>query len=158
MTAVGVRGIDNVLFTVGDLDTAGQLPPFHATIEIDRSTETGRIDPNIYGHFLESSFFGNIEGGVFDEGSPLSIDSRDAREGLRKDVLTLCQDLGVPVVRWPGGNFTSPYHWEDGVGPRDARPSRLCSHASRRACPFDVGLPRRVVPRDFRRPARRRPR
>ncbi|WP_345482992.1 alpha-L-arabinofuranosidase C-terminal domain-containing protein [Actinopolymorpha pittospori] len=101
------------------------MPPFPATIEIDRSTETGRIDANIYGHFLESSFFGNIEGGVFDEGSSLSIDSRDARAGLRKDVLTLCQDLGVPVVRWPGGNFTSPYHWEDGVGPRDARPSRL---------------------------------
>lgn len=101
------------------------MTPLRATIEIDRRTETGRIDRNIYGHFLESSFFGNIEGGVFDEGSPLSHDGPGARQGLRKDVLALCQELGVPVVRWPGGNFTSPYHWEDGVGPRDARPRRL---------------------------------
>jgi alpha-L-arabinofuranosidase len=99
--------------------------PIRATIEIDRHAETGRIDRNIYGHFLESSFFGNIDGGVFDEGSPLAVDSPGARLGLRKDVIALCQDLGVPLVRWPGGNFTSPYHWEDGIGPRDARPRRL---------------------------------
>jgi alpha-L-arabinofuranosidase len=23
----------------------------------------------------------------------------------------------VPVLRWPGGNFVSGYHWLDGVGP-----------------------------------------
>ncbi len=96
-----------------------------ATIHIDRSREIGRIDTQIYGHFLESSFFGNIEGGVFDEGSALSYDGPGARSGLRKDVLTLCQELGLPIVRWPGGNFASPYHWEDGIGPRDSRPRRL---------------------------------
>ena len=45
------------------------------------------IDPIIYGHFLESAFFGNIEGGVFDEGSPLSVDEPGARNGLRSDVI-----------------------------------------------------------------------
>lgn len=99
--------------------------PTHATIAIDRANRIGRIDDNIYGHFLESSFFGNIEGGVFDEGSPLSISEPGHRDGLREDVLALCRDLGMPVVRWPGGNFTSPYHWQDGIGPREARPRRL---------------------------------
>lgn len=95
-----------------------------ATIDIHR-TRRHAIDPMIYGHFLESAFFGNIEGGVFDEGSPLAYGGDDARNGLRRDVIELCQELGLPVVRWPGGNFTSAYHWEDGIGPRDSRPRRL---------------------------------
>jgi alpha-N-arabinofuranosidase len=96
-----------------------------ATIDIRRDQRRGRIDSFIYGHFLESAFFANIEGGVFDEGSPLSNEGPDVRNGLRRDVIALCRELGLPIVRWPGGNFTSAYHWEDGVGPRDTRPRRL---------------------------------
>src|SRR5262249_29776854 len=81
----------------------------------------GTVNPHIYGHFLEQNFFGNIEGGVFDEGSPHS----DPATGFRQDVLEACRELGVPIVRWPGGNFTSAYHWTDGIGPRDDRPRRL---------------------------------
>ncbi|WP_238152670.1 alpha-L-arabinofuranosidase C-terminal domain-containing protein [Kribbella speibonae] len=95
-----------------------------ATIDIRRDRRHA-IDPMIYGHFLESAFFGNIEGGVFDEGSPLAYGGDGPRNGLRTDVIELCRELGLPVVRWPGGNFTSAYHWEDGIGPRDARPRRL---------------------------------
>lgn len=40
-------------------------------------------------------------------------------------MIEACRQLGLPIVRWPGGNFTSPYHWEDGTGPRDERPRRL---------------------------------
>ncbi|MFC0624157.1 arabinosylfuranosidase ArfA [Kribbella deserti] len=46
-------------------------------------------------------------------------------DGFRKDVLELCRELGVSVVRYPGGNFVSGYRWEDGVGPREQRPRRL---------------------------------
>jgi alpha-N-arabinofuranosidase len=95
-----------------------------ATIDIRRDRRHA-IDPMIYGHFLESAFFGNIDGGVFDEGSPLAYDGEPPRNGLRTDVIKLCQELGLPIVRWPGGNFTSPYHWEDGIGPREDRPRRL---------------------------------
>lgn len=31
--------------------------------------------------------------------------------------------LELSVVRYPGGNFVSGYHWQDGVGPREARPT-----------------------------------
>src|SRR5262249_5362824 len=33
--------------------------------------------------------------------------------------------LNVSNLRWPGGNFSSNYHWMDGIGPRDKRPPRL---------------------------------
>ena len=96
-----------------------------AHIRIATDDVIGRIDPNIYGHFLESAFFGNIEGGVFDEGSPLSKTGAGLLDGMRADVIDACRKLGVPVVRWPGGNYASSYHWRDGIGPRDDRPRRL---------------------------------
>ena len=33
--------------------------------------------------------------------------------------------LGVPIMRYPGGNFVSGYNWLDGVGPKDKRPTVL---------------------------------
>ena len=44
---------------------------------------------------------------------------------MRKDVIGLIRELKVPIVRYPGGNFVSAYNWEDGVGPREKRPTRL---------------------------------
>ncbi|WP_062137355.1 arabinosylfuranosidase ArfA [Demequina aestuarii] len=46
-------------------------------------------------------------------------------EGFRGDVLDLVRELGVSVVRYPGGNFVSGYRWEDGIGPVEERPRRL---------------------------------
>lgn len=96
-----------------------------ATVTIDVTHPIGQLDHRVFGHFLESNFFGNIEGGVFDEGSARSKAGSGAAAGLRTDVVQLCRRLGLPVVRWPGGNFTSAYHWTDGIGPRDSRPRRL---------------------------------
>jgi alpha-N-arabinofuranosidase len=89
-----------------------------AKITIDRSYVIGRIDNRIYGSFLEH--IGRcIYGGIYDPGNPLS----DER-GFRKDVLALVREIGVPIIRYPGGNFVSGYNWEDGIGPRDRRPVR----------------------------------
>ncbi|MFC5834200.1 alpha-L-arabinofuranosidase C-terminal domain-containing protein [Nonomuraea insulae] len=101
------------------------VPSPEALVTVDTRHPAGRLDDDVYGHFLESAFFGNIEGGVFDEGSPLSVTDPGPLHGVRADVLELCRELGPGPIRWPGGNFTSAYHWEDGIGPRDARPSRL---------------------------------
>jgi len=46
-------------------------------------------------------------------------------DGFRRDVLELARELGITLVRYPGGNFVSNYRWEDGVGPRELRPRRL---------------------------------
>ena len=90
-----------------------------AKIKIDIDRKLGEIDPRIFGHFIEH--LGRcIYGGIYDEGSQLS-DSR----GFRKDVLKAVKDLRVPILRWPGGNFVSGYHWMDGIGPKDRRPRKM---------------------------------
>ena len=83
-------------------------------IGIDLARRIGTVDRRIFGQFIEH--LGRcIYGGIFDEGSPLS----DAR-GFRRDVLDAARPLRDPVLRWPGGNFVSGYHWLDGVGPEGA--------------------------------------
>jgi alpha-N-arabinofuranosidase len=96
-----------------------QPGPLRARVKIDTERVIGDIDPMIYGNFVEH--LGRcIEGGIFEEGSQLS----DAR-GYRKDVFEAARKLNVTQLRWPGGNFSSNYHWRDGIGPRDKRPPRL---------------------------------
>ena len=93
--------------------------PARLTIRIEPSQPIGQVDRNIFGHFIEH--LGRcIYGGIFDPGSPLS----DER-GFRTDVLAAARRIGVPNLRWPGGNFASAYHWEDGVGPVAQRPARF---------------------------------
>jgi len=91
----------------------------HARIKVDTERTISAIDPKLYGNFIEH--LGRcIDGGVFQEKSPLS----DAN-GYRKDVLDAAKKMGIGILRWPGGNFSSNYHWADGIGPRDRRPPRL---------------------------------
>ena len=74
-------------------------------IAVDPGRVTGHLDRNVFGGFVEH--LGRcIYGGIYDEGSPVA----DAN-GFRKDVLALLRDLRLGVLRWPGGNFVSNYHW-----------------------------------------------
>jgi alpha-L-arabinofuranosidase len=74
------------------------------------------IDKNLFGSFLEH--LGRaIYGGIYDPQSKLS----DAN-GFRKDVMDEIHKLGVPIIRYPGGNFVSGYNWLDGIGPKADRP------------------------------------
>lgn len=96
-----------------------------ARVTIDAGRVVGVVDPMIYGQYLEHVQPEDrcIYGAVLDEGSPLA----DAH-GYREDVVAAVRELDVPVVRWPGGCFADIYRWEDGVGPRDARPVRRNWH------------------------------
>ena len=90
-----------------------------ARIKLDLDRTVGEVDRRIFGGFIEH--LGRcIYGGVFEPGSPLA----DER-GFRRDVVEAVRPLGVPVLRWPGGNFVSGYHWTDGIGPPEARPRRM---------------------------------
>ena len=48
----------------------------------------------------------------------------DHVDGLDPEVLEWIARWGVRVLRWPGGNYASGYHWHDGIGPRHLRPTR----------------------------------
>jgi alpha-L-arabinofuranosidase len=96
----------------------GQAPRPQARIKIDPERTIGEVHPHVFGNFAEH--LGRcIYGGMFEEGSPLA----DAN-GFRKDVLDAARQLGVTILRWPGGNFVSGYNWKDGIGPRSERPVR----------------------------------
>ncbi len=94
-----------------------QTPEARIKIDIDR--QIGEVDPLLFGNFAEH--LGRmIYGGIYDEGNPLS----DA-DGYRKDVMEAVKKLGVSILRYPGGNFSSGYDWKDGIGPKDQRPVRV---------------------------------
>jgi alpha-N-arabinofuranosidase len=86
---------------------------------INQTRYRADMDRRLLGAFLEH--LGRaIYTGVYEPDSPLA-DSN----GFRKDVIAEIKELGVPIMRYPGGNFVSGYNWLDGVGPRDKRPTVL---------------------------------
>src|ERR1035437_4734208 len=90
-----------------------------ARIYVDSRRTIAPLDRNLFGSFLEHLGRAVYEG-IYDPGSKLS----DAN-GFRKDVLNEIRQLGVPIIRYPGGNFVSGYNWLDGVGPPQNRPRTL---------------------------------
>jgi len=86
------------------------IMPRHGVADLDR---------RLFGSFLEH--LGRaIYTGIYEPGSALA-----SRDGLRTDVAREVRELGVPIVRYPGGNFVSGYNWLDGVGPKAQRPTVL---------------------------------
>ena len=91
----------------------------NAKLTLDRAYVISRIDPRLYGSFIEH--IGRaVYGGIYEPTHPTAT-----AQGFRGDVLKLVQGLDVPVVRYPGGNFVSGFNWEDSVGPREKRPPKL---------------------------------
>ena len=82
-----------------------------------------KINRNIYGHFSEH--LGTcIYGGVWvGEDSPIPN-----TRGIRNDIVAALKVIKAPVVRWPGGCFADTYHWKDGIGPREKRPTIVNVH------------------------------
>jgi alpha-N-arabinofuranosidase len=48
----------------------------------------------------------------------------DNLHGADPDIIRYLQDAHLPLLRWPGGNFVSSYHWRDGIGPVERRPTK----------------------------------
>ena len=53
----------------------------------------------------------------------VSLMPGDAVGVVRRDVFERARDLKPSFIRYPGGNVAQDYHWQWGVGPRDARPT-----------------------------------
>ena len=90
-----------------------------AKLTVNKAFPIGQIDKRIYGSFVEH--LGRcVYGGIYDPGQETADE-----DGFREDVRSLTKDLGLPFVRYPGGNFVSSYNWEDGTGDRTKRPRKL---------------------------------
>jgi len=90
-----------------------------AKLYFDVQVPTGAINRRLFGSFVEH--LGRaVYDGLYEPGHPVA----DAL-GFRTDVIELVRELGVSTIRYPGGNFVSGFRWEDSVGPREHRPTRL---------------------------------
>jgi alpha-L-arabinofuranosidase len=89
-----------------------------ATIKIDILRQIGEIDRNIYGVFMEP-IRNSMDGILYDPGHPLAND-----DGFRTDYIEAARELQLTNMRWPGGNYTASYNWQDGIGPKEERPVR----------------------------------
>jgi len=99
--------------------TGAPAEPLRATVTIDPENHRGEIDRRLFGSFVEH--LGRcVYTGIFEPDHPTADE-----HGFRTDVADLVRELGVTLVRYPGGNFVSGYRWEDGIGPVEDRPRRL---------------------------------
>ncbi len=90
-----------------------------ANMIVDRLNYISDIDNRIYGSFIEH--LGRaVYNGIYEPEHPLADEM-----GFRKDVIELVKELHIPIIRYPGGNFVSGFRWEDSVGPKEKRPTRL---------------------------------
>lgn len=117
-SAIGLASLAENVWA-GGTNASASSGPSHAHVLIDPSHPRAQLDRNIFGSFLEHLGRAIYEG-IYDPGSPQA----DA-DGFRKDVLAEIRGLGVPIIRYPGGNFVSGYNWLDGVGPKSGRPAVL---------------------------------
>jgi len=102
------------LSTIGYAQTRGP-----ARAIVNQARWKSELDRRLLGSFIEH--LGRaVYTGIYDPGSPLA----DAK-GFRTDVAKEIKGMGVPMVRYPGGNFVSGYNWLDGVGPKKDRPTVL---------------------------------
>src|SRR5512145_3520273 len=115
------------LLVIFALITVAITPPFMAAQKVDLTVDVSKagakIDRNIFGHFAEHLGRGIYEGIWVGPGSPIPN-----TRGIRNDVVAALKALDVPVLRWPGGCFADEYHWKDGIGPREKRPSMINTH------------------------------
>lgn len=92
-------------------------------LTINTNLGTHKINRHIYGHFAEH--LGRcIYGGIFVD----SASDIPNTHGIRHDIVDALREVNIPNLRWPGGCFADEYHWMDGIGPNEQRPTMINTH------------------------------
>lgn len=89
-----------------------------ATVMVNTANANTTISKHIYGHFAEHLGRCIYQGFYVGDTSKISNTA-----GVRNDIIDALKTLKIPNLRWPGGCFADTYHWKDGVGPKDKRPT-----------------------------------
>ena len=87
------------------------------TIKLHTDFQVAGVDERIFGGFMEHMGRCVYEG-VYDPAC-----KHADQKGYRTDVLGALDKLKMTAMRYPGGNFASGYHWLDGIGPKENRPT-----------------------------------
>jgi alpha-N-arabinofuranosidase len=90
---------------------------------INPNQKLSKINKDVYGNFSEHLGRCIYEGLYVGEDSPIPNVN-----GMRVDVVNALKEMGLPVLRWPGGCFADEYHWKDGVGPKENRKKMINTH------------------------------
>lgn len=90
------------------------------TIGIQKNAKPVIISKHIYGHFAEHLGRCIYDGFYVGENSTIPNTN-----GVRNDIINALKELKIPNLRWPGGCFADTYHWKDGIGPKEIRPSMV---------------------------------
>ena len=103
-------------------------------VQVVLGESIGRVNANIFGHFIEHL------GRCVYEGIYVGQESKIPNtRGLRNDVIEALKRIGPSVLRWPGGCFADDYHWRDGIGRRDERPRTVNINWGSTVEPNDFG-------------------
>lgn len=88
-------------------------------VQITEDSNSPQISKQIYGHFAEHLGRCIYEGLYVGEENKIIPNT----DGVRNDIIEALKELNIPNLRWPGGCFADTYHWKDGVGPKEDRPT-----------------------------------
>ncbi len=89
--------------------SAQNAEPFQASVRVDSAAVVRTIPRTLYGANIEWIWNANL---AFVED----------QHRVHPEVTRLTRDLGVTLIRYPGGLFSDYYHWKTGVGPVAQRP------------------------------------
>ncbi len=105
---------------IGIIPAGAAFAANQVSVSIDAAKAGPVINKNVYGQFAE-----HLGTGVY-EGIWVGPKSKIPNtKGWRNDVVGALKQLQVPLVRWPGGCFADEYHWRDGIGAREKRPTKV---------------------------------
>ena len=90
---------------------------------VNPQNKKGHINKELQGHFSEHLGRCIYEGLYVGENSPIPNTN-----GMRNDLVGALKEMGIPVLRWPGGCFADEYHWMDGIGPKEKRKRMINTH------------------------------
>jgi len=116
-----MKNLKHYLLLILTITAGGAFAQSQLTLHTEDANT--KINKEIYGHFAEH--LGRcIYGGIY-VGEDSNIPNV---RGFRDDVIGALKDMQIPLLRWPGGCFADTYHWKDGIGPREDRPSIVNVH------------------------------
>ena len=92
-------------------------------LTINANQKLSKIEKELYGQFSEHLGRCIYEGIYVGENSDIPNEN-----GMRKDLVNALKEIGVPVLRWPGGCFADEYHWKDGIGDKKDRKKMINTH------------------------------